>query len=106
MHSLWKELLKKVNIVETEVDPLLEQSVFTEVRSLSLCLVSAYFSAFAVQDATLTPQYKEELTSDEFKRYAIRLWICTTQIAQKVRKKKWRKVYKMPWRYGCHRRRG
>ncbi len=66
MHSLWKELLKKVNIVEIEVDPLLEQSVFTEVFTT---LVSEHFSAFAVQDTDFTEQ---ELTSDELNamRYA------------------------------------
>ena len=42
MHSSWKELLENLGITGTEVDPLLEQSVYDEIFTM---LVSEYFSS-------------------------------------------------------------
>ena len=71
MRSAWKELLKSLGITGTEVDPLLEQSVYDEIFTM---LVSEYFRSQT--DHSTNPASKVstpvELTSDELNamRYA------------------------------------
>ena len=71
MHSSWKELLENLGITGTEVDPLLEQSVYDELFTM---LVSEYFSSQTAHssDPTSTASTPVELSSDELNamRYA------------------------------------
>ena len=71
MRSAWKELLKSLGITGTEVDPLLEQSVYDKIFTM---LVSEYFRSQT--DHSTNPASKVstpvELTSDKLNamRYA------------------------------------
>ena len=61
MHASWKELLENLGITGTEVDPLLEQSVYDEICTM---LVSEYFTSQTTR-STGTASTPVELTNDE-----------------------------------------